>query len=213
MNARKLVFSLLSLLLILTFSNIAHASSEPENKEFKFRGYEWGTSLEKIKEKEITDDMIDGFHYAVDEDNKSLSVMTTVANVTLFALFNFDNDWNLDYGFYVPQTTLAKSDIEYYSEYETIDNALVGLYGEPEKYATNVDIDDVENMSRNEIISKITQDNAVIVHRWVAEDGSEIYSTCLFFGGHVRGEYYYVQSEEQFQEIVAKDSATNTEGL
>jgi hypothetical protein len=210
---KRISMSIILVLLFLVFLSTSALASSAENESFKFRGYEWGTPLEKIKEKEITDDMIDGFHYAVDEDNKSLSVMTTVANVTLFALFNFDNDWNLDYGFYVPQITLVKSDIEYYSEYETIDNALVGLYGEPEKYATNVDIDDVENMSRNEIISKITQDNAVIVHRWVAEDGSEIYSTCLFFGGHVRGEYYYVQSEEQFQEIVAKDSDTNTEGL
>ena len=68
-------------------------------------------------------------------------------------------------------------------------------------------------MGRDEIISKIIEDNAVITHKWVAKDGSEIYSFCFFFGGHVRVEFYYVQSEEQFQEIITSTDSSITEGL
>ena len=184
-----------------------------ENDAFKFRGYEWGTPLEDIKAKEITDGMIDGYDYDIREDEKALIALTKVANIDLFAYFRFDDDLNLSYGFYQPQTSFIKNDIQYYSDFETIDNALIGLYGEPERFATVIDVDDVEDMSRDEIISKIVQNNASIVHRWTADDGSEIYAICCFYGGHVYYEIYYVQSEEQFQEISASQSAASSEGL
>lgn len=210
---KRFALIITALIMIIVTSSVTLADEKKENESFKFRGYEWGTPLDDIKAKEITDDMIEGFDYEVRENNKVFILMTSISNVNLFAWFCFDDDWKLSYGYYSPQTALTKSDIEYYSDYETIDKALIGLYGEPERFATVLDADDVDNMSRDEIISKIVQDDAVIVHIWTANDESQIYSVCFFFGGHVRGEFYYVQSEEQFQEISASSAESNSEGL
>ena len=209
---KKTLTLIISIIAVLAMSAVVNAE-EKENEAFKFRGFEWGTPLEEIKAKEITDGMIEGFNYEYREAENAFILMTTVANVNLFAWFFFDDDLKLNYGFYTPYTTLIKTDIEYYSDYETIDNALIKLYGEPERFATGVDVDDIADMNRDEIISKVVQENAVILHKWVANDGSEIYSNCCFLGGHVRGEFYYVQSEEQFQELVALDEASYTDGL
>lgn len=223
---RKCVLFGITAILVLSMSAMSYADgllsnassflNEKSNNEktgYRFRGYDWGTPLEEIKNNETTSGMIDGISYEVRESEKVFVVLTNVAKIDLFACFYFDDNWCLKYGVYVPQVTYLKSDMDYYSEFETIDNALTTLYGEPERYADVIDADKISNMSRDEIISKITQENAVITNVWTAEDESVILADCFFYNGHVRGEFYYLQNYDQFTEVTEENTANNTEGL
>lgn len=207
---RFIVFAVIAAL--LSISIVAGAETK-ENEAFKFRGFEWGTPLEEIKAKEITDDMIEGFDYEYRESENVFVLMTTVAKINLFAFFTFDDDRKLDYGYYVPQTTYIKTDMEYYSEYETINNALIQLYGEPDRYADVIDVNDIPYMSRDDIISKIVQENAIITNIWTAKDNSVIVTNLFFYGGHVRQEIYYLQNYDQLLEMTQENSVSDSEGL
>ena len=211
---KKNLLLILTVIALLSMPVTVCATEKKENDAFKFRGFEWGTTLEEIQEKEITDGMVEGVDYSLKEDAKSWVLKTEVASVNVYAWFEFDDDWKLNLGYYIVNED-HQTNSEYYSDFVRISNGLISLYGDVTSnfgvgFSSN-DFDDLDGMTRDEILPVLEGGGGIQFLSWAANDGSMIIGTCYSLDGNLRVEYYYFKDYSQFEDILT--NSVNTEGL
>lgn len=200
-------------LLSISFAARADETEELKEKEYQFRGYKWLASYREIKLNEYQSGMVLGVDYDTfdTEDEKSFFVMTDVAGLKAKAIFLFNDNWKLTTGAYEILTEHSTQP-DYYSDYVTLKNALVSLYGEPissQKYG----LDDVDVDKPEEVVSSLLNNGSSIYDFWISDDKSAIALTCAASEGTIRPSLFYCQDIDVFSEYVTNLSTINTNGL
>lgn len=209
---KKKLILFMTVIAMLAMS-ISVSADELEEKEYQFRGYKWLSPYREIKLNEYDPGMVEGVDFDTfdTEEEKSFCVVTDVAGLKANALFLFNDDWKLIMGCYEILTEHS-TPIDYYSDYVTLKNALVSLYGEPisaQKYG----LDDVDLDKPDEIVSRLLSKSAVIYDYWISDDDSAIALVCTAMEGIIRPSLFYCQDIDEFSEIITNLSAINTNGL
>lgn len=145
-------------------------STESATSAFTFRGYAWGTSLDEIKQKEITSDMVEDVDYGV-SDGSLIIVDGQVSSYDANICFELDEENKLKGGQYI--ITEKHSDYTgYYNDFENLADLYSKKYGEPQKY----------DLWKNDLYKDDKSDwglaaacgHATFWRIWTADDGSEI---------------------------------------
>ena len=177
----------------------------------KFRGFDWGTSVEDIQTAEITSDMLEIIDYSLDEENRTFTIKTTVATLDLFAVFRFDENWKLIEGDYSLDGT-GKNENEYYDAFCLLDSLLEKQYGEP-SLALNIGFsDDLANLQTEEIKHALLNNSAGIFDLWAAKDASCITIFCYTDdNGEITFSFSYLDDFYKILDVI--NALTDTNGL
>lgn len=146
------------------------SSTESATSAFTFRGYAWGTSLDEIKQDEITSDMIENVDYGM-SGNTLVILNSKVSSYDASVLFEFDNDNKLISGGY----SLAEEhtdDSGYYDDFIKLTSTYAKKYGLPEQsdvWKNNLYKDDVTKWGFAAACGHVS-----FLRYWDADDGSSI---------------------------------------
>lgn len=149
------------------------ASAQPD--EIKFRGHEWGESQESVIETE-TKGMTEGVDFAVMDDNSLLIANGSVSIFDCSISFDFNEDNQLYSGIYV-LTEKHANDYTYYEDFNTLEKALISVYGEPQ-ISQDRWKDDLYKDDPDEIGIAIAAEHLVLYREWDAKDGSSCILSC-----------------------------------
>ena len=208
---RKTLMLIVLLVTCFCFSAFGESVKENDitNEAFKFRDFEWGTSLEDVQNKEITDTMVYYDDYYTSEDAYEFIIRTVVSDIDMFAHFAFDEDWKLRIGYYEPNVTHS-TPLDYYKDFAVLDTLLISLYGNA-TVEYNVGFDDFASLSTEEKVNSIINNGAVIANMWGALDGSCIMSGCYASEGIIHTGLYYFEDYNTMVELL--NSVMDTTGL
>ena len=182
---RKLFLLVNICLVMLILHNVVSADPEVESitndtyeEPFKFRGYEWGTPLETIRNDEITDGMINGEDYYTEETRHMFFVVATVTNLSAVAIYEFDNDWLLINGYYVPDTD-NRTQLDCFTNYLNIRTGLITVYGEPTLAMYMGFETTFAEIQPEKAIANIVNNAANTIEVWMANDLTGIVLRCF----------------------------------
>ena len=207
-----LTFTLLFITGLFNVSADEAKDGDKPEKEYQFRGYKWLTPYDEIKENETKDIVLNlGDYYTTDtEEEKSFAINTTVSGLDSTAGFLFNDDWELTMGIY-QITTEHATQLDYYSDFTILQEALHSLYGEP-TYTDQTGLDDIDLSNTQDLISGIL-DGGQLNDYWISNDLSGIMLVCRADEGTVRPGLIYFQSINDLGILYDKLSAPNTDGL
>ena len=214
---KKYLF-IVTLLFTFLISCVVYADPYMETHEnditldsIKFRGFDWGTSVEDIQTAEITSDMLEIIDYSLDEENRTFTIKTTVATLNLFAVFRFDENWKLIEGAYYLDGT-GKNENEYYNAFCMLDGLLKKQYGEPSLTLNTGFSDDLKYLQTEEIKHALLNNSASIIDFWAAKDASCIMIYCCTDDkGEITFSLFYLG--DAYKVLDAFDALTDTSGL
>ena len=146
-------------------------STESATSSFTFRGYEWGTSLDEIKQKEITSDMVENVDYGLFE-NRLFILNSKVSSYDASIAFEFDSNNKLISGGY----TLSEKhtdDSGYYDDFIDLTELYTKKYGKPQE--NDVWKNDLYKDDKSKWGFAAACGHVSFFRYWEADDGSEIY--------------------------------------
>lgn len=146
-------------------------STESATSAFTFRGYAWGTSLDEIKQKEVTSDMVENVDYGL-LDNKLFILNREVSSYDASIVFEFDSNNKLISGGYA-LTEEHADDGGYYDDFIDLTKLYTKKYGEPQK--NDVWKNDLYKDDKSKWGFAAACGHVSFFRYWKADDGSEIY--------------------------------------
>lgn len=153
-----------------TTSPETESSTESATSAFTFRGYAWGTSLDEIKQKEVTSDMVENVDYSI-SDGKLIIAEGKVSTYNANICFEFDGENKLISGQY--NITEKHSDYTgYYNDFEDLADLYSKKYGEPQSH--DLWKNDLYKDDKSEWGLAAACGHATFWRTWDADDGSEI---------------------------------------
>ena len=146
------------------------SSTESVTSAFTFRGYDWGTSLDEIKQNEVTSDMVENVDYGM-SGNTLIILNSKVSSYDASVIFEFDNDNKLISGGY-SLTEEHTDDSGYYDDFIKLTSSYAKKYGLPEQsdvWKNNLYKDDVTKWGFAAACGHVS-----FLRYWDADDGSSI---------------------------------------
>lgn len=147
------------------------SSTESVTSAFTFRGYDWGTSLDEIKQKEVTSDMVENVDYGL-LDNKLFILNREVSSYDASIVFEFDSNNKLISGGYA-LTEEHTDDNGYYDDFIDLTKLYTKKYGEPQE--NDVWKNDLYKDDKSKWGFAAACGHVSFFRYWKADDGSEIY--------------------------------------
>lgn len=152
-------------------NNNAENNSD-RNDTFKFRGLEWGASLDEVKKSQL-EGKTEGIDYTFSDDSNALIVINeTVNGLDTIIAYNFSEDWKFCRGVYALQEKHV-NDNKYYDDFCSLEKKLTEKYGEPSLSGDDWS-DDLYKDNPERIGMAIGAEHLTLYRLWTAEDGSEI---------------------------------------
>lgn len=148
-------------------------STESATSAFTFRGYDWGTSLDDIKQNEITSDMVEDIDYGI-SDNMLFILNSKVSSYDATIVFEFDNNNKLISGGY-SLSEKHTDDSGYYNDFVDLTELYAKKYGEPQE--NDVWKNDLYKDDKSKWGFAAACGHVSFFRYWEADDGSEIYIT------------------------------------
>lgn len=159
-------------------------------EEIKFRDIDWNTSLDGVLDALITDDMIEGIHYDIGDDNTLIITGLNVSNYSAYTYINFDDDLRkfdcATYALTEEHTNLT----DYYDDFCNLVELYTEKYGEPAE-GGELWKDDYYKDKPEKWGMAIATGELVATYRWIALDESMVtiiisgdnydISTCIFY--------------------------------
>ena len=146
------------------------SSTESVTSAFTFKEYAWGTSLDEIKQNEITSDMVENVDYGM-SGNTLIILNSKVSSYDASAIFEFDNDNKLISGGY-SLTEEHTDDSGYYDDFIKLTSTYAKKYGLPEQsdvWKNNLYKNDVTKWGFAAACGHVS-----FLRYWDADDGSSI---------------------------------------
>ena len=160
----------------------------------KFRGLEWGTSLDEVMEKQL-DGKTEGKDYGFSSGSNSLLVVNeTVNGLDTIISYEFTEDWKLCGGMYILQEEHV-NDNKYYDDFCTLEEKISSKYGEPDKSVDDWS-DDLYKDDPDDIGMAIGAEHLSLYRLWFAEDGANIILSCSGQNFKISTNIYYSPSED-----------------
>lgn len=145
--------------------------SEISETTFDFRGYKWGTSIDEIKQNEISPDMVENVDYGF-SDNLLLIFNGKVSSYNATIFFEFDSDNKLVAGSYALDEEHT-DDSGYYSDFTDLAKLYSKKYGTPRE--NDVWKNDLYKNDKTKWGFAAACGHALFSRYWEASDGSEIF--------------------------------------
>lgn len=142
-----------------------------------FNGYKWGASIDDVVAGEITDDMVEDVDYGLPNSNSKRLIIasTQVAGFKASAFYTFSDEGKLVEGGYLLKEEHANNN-KYYDDYKSLVKKVQSLYGDGEDH--ELWSDDLFKDDPNDIGIAIASEGVAFLHKWTAEDGSNIICSC-----------------------------------
>lgn len=213
---KKVIATLTAVILALgTFSAIAfaEAATEPatepateavEGKSLRFRGFEWGATVDEVIEKEITSSMKENQDWVYQEDSDRLLILNgKVSSYDTGIVFEFE-DKHLVGGMYLLDVDHSNEN-QYYYDFEDLCDKYEEVYGKP-------DVDKFENWKGSLYKDKPDKIGMAIItgdlqvgSMWYGDDGSEI--TVFIYGDNYDASISIKYDGPEYQ------ASSNTDGI
>ena len=188
----KKILATILLSSVLTTGLMATCISAETKEDIKFREFEWGATLDEVKEKEIKPSMKEKEDYIV-YDNLLIIDKQTVAGVDCIIDFEFDKNGGLTKGTYTLNEKHTNEQ-EYYTDFKTIIEKLTEKYGEPDLNQEVWTGDLYKDRPDKQGMGVITG-NLKVIAQWKDKDGNEIGAFLTGDNYECSGSLYYISKE------------------
>ena len=150
----------------------ADTSSDDKKEEIKFRDYDWGTSIDEIREKEITPSMVENKDYAF-IDNQLIIADQRIAGYKCAMLFRVNDNDELIGGQYILDETHSNEQ-QYYNDFMDLVEKLTSIYGKDNLPTHELWLDDTYKDRPNKQGMAIITGDLQIGYQWSDSKGNTV---------------------------------------